>query len=399
MLKKLVVAMIALFVVTIFSNVEATQQTIEADGYYTIGDGPDENHSVAKNRAKMDAKRAAAEKAGIFVESLSEVKNGQLTRDEINTISAQILKIESEVVTPEVIGNVIRYSCHIVAKVDSSNVIESLKQDRQKLADAVKQNNRQQQELNAVKKELAELKERYKSANENQRTEINKKVNLNESKFTAAELQQEGYNYAMSENYHKAIEYLEKSIKMNPNNDIAWNNLGHSYNGLENNQKAKTCFERAIQIEPNDDLYWCNLGITYKALKNYPRAKECLKIALQKNFNNISALGHISDTCIQLKNYQEVVRYLEHLIDLTPNNELAWHNLGFAYGELGNYTKAIECYQRTLQINSKRDDTWNNLGYNYKQLGNYQKAKECYQKAIQINPNNETAWVNLSEIS
>ena len=210
--------MIALFVVTIFSNVEATQQTIEADGYYTIGDGPDENHSVAKNRAKMDAKRAAAEKAGIFVESLSEVKNGQLTRDEINTISAQILKIESEVVTPEVIGNVIRYSCHIVAKVDSSNIMERLKQDKIKLDAAVKQNKQQQQELDAVKKELAELKERYKSANENQRVEINKEVTENENKFAAVEWHQKGYSYAEQKNYQKAIECFEKSIKLNPNN-------------------------------------------------------------------------------------------------------------------------------------------------------------------------------------
>lgn len=28
-------------------------QTVEADGYYLIGDGPDENHSVAKGRARM----------------------------------------------------------------------------------------------------------------------------------------------------------------------------------------------------------------------------------------------------------------------------------------------------------------------------------------------------------
>ena len=65
----LLLTMITAIFITLpcMSTVFASVQTIEADGYYIIGDGPDENHSVAKNRAKMDAKRSAAEKAGIFV--------------------------------------------------------------------------------------------------------------------------------------------------------------------------------------------------------------------------------------------------------------------------------------------------------------------------------------------
>ena len=160
-IKRLLSATITVAFVTLpcMSTVFASVQTIEADGYYIIGDGPDENHSVAKNRAKMDAKRSAAEKAGIFVESLTEVKNGQLTKDEINTISAQVLQIDSEKITPEVIGETIRYCCHIVAKVDSSNVNNKLQQDKQKLYEAVEQNKRQQKELDALKKELAELED------------------------------------------------------------------------------------------------------------------------------------------------------------------------------------------------------------------------------------------------
>ena len=48
-----------------FSNIaNAELMQIEASGSYTVGDGPDENISVAKDRARMEAKRSAAEKAG-----------------------------------------------------------------------------------------------------------------------------------------------------------------------------------------------------------------------------------------------------------------------------------------------------------------------------------------------
>lgn len=58
------------------SPASAERLTIEATGTYTIGDGLDENISVAKDRAKTDAMRNASEQASVFVESLSVVQEG-----------------------------------------------------------------------------------------------------------------------------------------------------------------------------------------------------------------------------------------------------------------------------------------------------------------------------------
>ena len=47
----------------------AEVRMIEADGYYIMGDGPEENATVAKERARADARRAASEQAGLYVAS------------------------------------------------------------------------------------------------------------------------------------------------------------------------------------------------------------------------------------------------------------------------------------------------------------------------------------------
>ncbi len=70
-------------------------QTIEADGEYTMGDGLEENQNTAKERARKDAMRVAGEQVCVFVESLSEVKNGKLTRDDIRKVSANVLEVIS----------------------------------------------------------------------------------------------------------------------------------------------------------------------------------------------------------------------------------------------------------------------------------------------------------------
>lgn len=363
MFKKLVSVMLALFVITMASAVEAKVQTVEADGYYIVGDGPDENHSVAKIRAKMDAKRAAVEKVMVYVESVSTNRNGLLTRDEINTISAQVTEIESEIITTEVNGTVIRYCCHIVAKVDSSNVNNKLQQDKQKLHEAVEQNKRQQKELDALKKELTELKEQYQKANEAKRNEINKKIAENEDKFTAIEWLQEGYSYILKGDYQMAIACYERAIQLDPNNDLAWYGLALSNRYLGNRQKAIECLQEAIKINPNDEASLFLLGSFYLTI-----------------------------------DYQKTLEYTLRSLQINPNNPSSCLNVGIAYSGLGNYTKAQEYLQKAIQLQPNNDFIWAMLGLNYNLLGDKEKAKECYKMSLEINPNNDFAQRLLGEL-
>ncbi|SFW17458.1 tetratricopeptide repeat protein [Selenomonas ruminantium] len=346
-------AVLVFLALTNYKTVYASIQTIEADGYYIVGDGPNENITIAQNRARMEAKRAVAEKAGIYVESITKVENGQLTKDEINVISAQVMQIDSEKIIPEVIGETIRYCCHIVAKVDSSNLNDKLIQDRQRLYEAIDQNKRLQESLDAVNKELAKLKSQFKNANESQRQTINNKIAVNERNFTALEWLYKGFDYFQRGNYTKSIECNKKALEIQPNCDYAWNNLGVNYQQLGDIHKAIECTKKVTMINPKFDAAWHNLGVYYRSLGD-----------LQKE-----------------------IEYMQKAVQVNPNNYYSWADLGSAYGNLGNQQKSIECSQRALQINPKFDSAWHNLGVSYYLLGNKQKAREYAQKALRINPN------------
>ncbi|MBR1421026.1 MAG: hypothetical protein IJ575_08260 [Selenomonadaceae bacterium] len=104
---------------------------IEADGYYCLGDGPDENAAIAKDRARADAKKQITKqiqiKAGIFIENLAKERGIVLTDDKIKIIIANVTKLRSEVIVPEIIGDsVIRYTCTISATLNMSDVIDEL---------------------------------------------------------------------------------------------------------------------------------------------------------------------------------------------------------------------------------------------------------------------------------
>ncbi len=68
-------------------------ETIFADNKYIMGDNDSKND--AKRMCFLEAKRKVLEKAGTYIESQTQIKNFQLTKDEINSYSAALLKVET----------------------------------------------------------------------------------------------------------------------------------------------------------------------------------------------------------------------------------------------------------------------------------------------------------------
>ena len=112
--------------------IRGEEVTLEADGYYTMGDNPNDNVALAKSYAKDAAMRSIAEQLGVYIESYSEVKNAKLTVDEIKAISANILKIKDSKITTSSSGDAVVYKCHIVAVVNTKDVdLQSLLRNRE----------------------------------------------------------------------------------------------------------------------------------------------------------------------------------------------------------------------------------------------------------------------------
>jgi hypothetical protein len=68
----------------------AETKEIIAEGTYVMGDS--DTPANAENGALINAKRVAIEQAGTSIESYSQIKNMQLTKDDIETISSGALK-------------------------------------------------------------------------------------------------------------------------------------------------------------------------------------------------------------------------------------------------------------------------------------------------------------------
>ncbi len=141
----------------------AAIEEIETTGRYYLGDN--DTRPDGHRLALMEAKRNALEKAGTYVESITEVKDFQLTRDDIKTYTAGIIEV-TETSEPkwEMVNQTQRVTVTVKARVDKDDVarrISALRQDKeatQQLKEARQTTEKHERKIADLNKKLKKTK-------------------------------------------------------------------------------------------------------------------------------------------------------------------------------------------------------------------------------------------------
>jgi tetratricopeptide (TPR) repeat protein len=92
--------------------------------------------------------------------------------------------------------------------------------------------------------------------------------------------------------YTKAIEYYNNTIEIDPNNGVAYNNLGNVYfRGLSKPNIALTYYEKATQVEPSYNYGWLNLTLCQQKLGD----KEGVKITIAQGLKALDLNDPIAE--------------------------------------------------------------------------------------------------------
>lgn len=188
--------LMALFIVA-FSFVPAASAevvTVEAEGEYTMGDGAKENPITAKEIARKNALRSAAEQVAVYVESFSAAQNFNLTSDQIFTISAAVMKVLEEDFEYQTISQkAIKVVYFIKAEVDSSNIdLKELLKDRKTL----NKNSQLEEQVKSQQEEIKRLKKKIDKLNATKTTSKNNEI-ISTTRFTKFTI--DNYTYYVDE--------------------------------------------------------------------------------------------------------------------------------------------------------------------------------------------------------
>ncbi len=133
----------------------ADSRTVTASGEYRMGDH--DTRTDAVRLAVEAAKKDALEQVATYLESVTEVRDMNLTRDDIRSYTAGIVKVVSQEITTRLEDESVVIRADITAEIDPHEVTQAIA--------ALRENDSARQELMALREETDRLQEQLDATN------------------------------------------------------------------------------------------------------------------------------------------------------------------------------------------------------------------------------------------
>lgn len=237
--KAIVLGLILLFVPQ--SNWAESKVFVES---YNYNAGEADSKLTCRTVSLLEVKRLLLEKLGTYLETRTEVKDFQIAKDEIISLTAGIVK--TEIIDEKWDGETYTLIAKIEANPDDvAKAINNLRtqQDRtariRKLAEI---NDESLGQLSALQNQMEQLQSNL--------LKVNQDMSANEGLLNAWGMYEKGVNLRQAGKTEQAIEVLSKAIENNPTH-LAYLQRGKAYSELKMYDKAIIDFTKALRLELN----------------------------------------------------------------------------------------------------------------------------------------------------
>jgi tetratricopeptide (TPR) repeat protein len=159
-----------------------------------------------------------------------------------------------------------------------------------------------------------------------------------------------GFVYLQRGQFDQAVAILEHSLRGNPFNAEAFNNLATAYMQKLEFEKAEDLLVTAMNVQPEFIPAQVNLGLLYALMGRYEETIDCLGRALQKIPENASARNNLAVALIRVNRYDEARSHLEEIIERQPGRATAYFNVAITYV----YERNLPDAMRYIEMGSKQ---------------------------------------------
>lgn len=211
-----------------------------------------------------------------------------------------------------------------------------------------------------------------------------------------------GVEYKRDGKTDQAIEAFKKAIELQPAYTDSYIPLSRIYESKYGKTKAIELLQKGLKIAPESLSLYDELGYIYKDSGDIDSASKIFQEAIDKIKGNCNKLGvariieGLGLTYYDKKEFDLALDTFNKALEQDPKSSTIYTNLGATYTAKGDREKAIANLKKAIQINPNEALTHNNLGYALAQEGNIQEALAEFEKALKIDPNLKIAKENLA---
>lgn len=198
------------------------------------------------------------------------------------------------------------------------------------------------------------------------------------------------FAYAKAELFDDAIEYYQKAISLNPDNEwtsIVCHALGTIYAEQKGNmQAAVATYQAGLILDPTNYELYIALGDTYMAEYDLENAIKAYCDAIVADPDNYRGYSKAGIALYENDFVEEALVAYHKSIELNPENALAYNNLGILYMEgLLDPEEALEYFEEAINLDPSYTLAYFNAGRASQEMGFTNDAANYYQMALDLN--------------
>lgn len=200
----------------------------------------------------------------------------------------------------------------------------------------------------------------------------------------------------------KADEYIEKAVRLNPNNSDVRFIQGNIFYKQKDYDNAIIAYKKTVELNPKGDNPWRKLALCYKEKKDYKKALESINKAIELSPEDYEFKGTQAELLLFNGDINNASRAYEKTLELLLKDlgkekdagkysNASWYALFVSkFSDAERYAK--EC----LTMDSKMYELYTNLGHSYLFQGKKSEALIEYRKHIEQDPEKGiTKFVNV----
>jgi tetratricopeptide (TPR) repeat protein len=120
-----------------------------------------------------------------------------------------------------------------------------------------------------------------------------------------------------------AVPYLEEAVAKQPG-VASWHlNLARAYHKSHQLQKALKYYRISLRINPNQPVAHNEMGMLFWDLKSFYFADAAFQKAYQLDNQYVDALNNLTTSSMMFKQYDQAIAYLDHLLEINPEDDNA----------------------------------------------------------------------------
>ncbi len=204
--------------------------------------------------------------------------------------------------------------------------------------------------------------------------------------------------YFLIKQYQKAIDYVNKALKVDENIAKGYYLKGSIYRESGDTAKALSSLETATEQDNKYEDAFYDIGVIYSARKK-TIAFDYFNTVLKLNPNNENAKYARAKLLQDLEKYDEAIKEYELILQVNKNREDCLYNIGAIYLEFKkDNVKALDYFTKAISVNSNYTQAYFARGYTYAKLKDKTNARADYNMCLKIENNYAPALQGLNEL-